>query len=160
MECGKHMPKQYHVHAPSGLFCLHFLVSKTVRTRCQFSSTFLRTNFSYEHRFSSFYYVHTTRKSCRNDVCTKNLYVKHWWNWHQVEIPKIFSFFHYRTWKVEAICFYLRQVGTGSKTNAPRITQSYCHAKPSTMNCYRKTNCYVFSNNLFRKTRYGMIKSK
>ncbi len=74
---------------------------------------------------------------------------KHWWNWHQVEIPKILSFFHYRTWKVEAICFYLRQVGTGSKTNAPHITQYYCQARPSSMNSYRKTNCYVFSNNLF-----------
>ncbi len=49
------------------------------------SSTFLRTNFSYQRRFSSFYYVHATRKSCRNDVRTKNLYVKHWWNWHLVK---------------------------------------------------------------------------
>jgi len=28
------------------------------------SSTFLRTNVSYKCRFSSFYYVHATRKSC------------------------------------------------------------------------------------------------
>jgi hypothetical protein len=38
------------------------------------SSAFLHTNFSYEHCFSSFYYVHATRKSC--DVHTKNSYVK------------------------------------------------------------------------------------
>jgi len=48
------------------------------------SSTFLRTNFLYERRFSSFYYVHATRKSCRNNVCMKNSYVKSWWNWHMV----------------------------------------------------------------------------
>jgi len=47
------------------------------------SSTFLRTNFSYEHCFSSFYYIHAARKSCRNDVHTKNSYIKHWWNWHR-----------------------------------------------------------------------------
>jgi len=40
------------------------------------SSTFLRTNFSYECHFSSFYYVHATRKSCQNNVRTKNLYIK------------------------------------------------------------------------------------
>ena len=32
----------------------------------------LHTNFSYECYFSSFFYVHVTRKSCPNDVCTKN----------------------------------------------------------------------------------------
>jgi len=47
------------------------------------SSTFLRTNFLYQCCFSRFYFVHATRKSCQNDVCTKNLYVKHWWNWHK-----------------------------------------------------------------------------
>jgi len=36
---------------------------------------------SYERRFNSFYYVHATRKSCRNDVRMKNLYIKRWWNW-------------------------------------------------------------------------------
>ncbi len=28
-----------------------------------------------------------TRKSCQNDVRTKNLYVKHWWNWHKLVTP-------------------------------------------------------------------------
>jgi len=50
------------------------------------SSTFLRTNFLYESHFSSFYYVHETRKSCQNNIRTKNLYVKCWWNWHQETI--------------------------------------------------------------------------
>jgi len=35
--------------------------------------------------FSSFYYVHVTRKSCRNDVRTKNARVLCWWNWRQVK---------------------------------------------------------------------------
>ncbi len=55
------------------------------------SSTFLRTNFSYKRRFSSFYYVHATRKSCQNNVRTKNLYVKRWWNWHQTFIVSNYS---------------------------------------------------------------------
>jgi len=38
--------------------------------------------FTYERHFSSFYYVHVTIKTCRNDICTKNSYVKRWWNWH------------------------------------------------------------------------------
>jgi len=32
---------------------------------------FKHTNFSYNVRFGSFYYVHVTRKSCRNDIRTK-----------------------------------------------------------------------------------------
>jgi len=32
--------------------------------------------------FSSLYYVRTTRKSCQNDVRTKNVPVLQWWNWH------------------------------------------------------------------------------
>ncbi len=39
----------------------------------------LRLHFLYEHCFGS---LHVCRKSCRNDVCTKNSYVKCWWNWH------------------------------------------------------------------------------
>jgi len=57
------------------------------------SSTFLSTHFSYERRFSSFYYVHATRKSCQNEVRTKNLYVKRWWNWHQIPFKVTCHFF-------------------------------------------------------------------
>jgi len=32
----------------------------------------LLASFSYEHCFGSFFNVHVTRKSCLNDVCTKN----------------------------------------------------------------------------------------
>ncbi len=53
-------------------------------------STFLRTNFLYERRFSSFYYIHATRNSCQNDVRTKNLYVTCWWNWHLLSILSTF----------------------------------------------------------------------
>ncbi len=42
---------------------------------------FLRANFSYEHCFCR---LHLRRKSCQNDICTKNLYVKCWWNLHLV----------------------------------------------------------------------------
>ncbi len=41
------------------------------------SSTLLRTNFSYERRFSSFYYVHATRKAAGTTfvqkICTFNV---------------------------------------------------------------------------------------
>jgi len=44
------------------------------------------TNFSYKCHFGSFHYIHVTgKKSCQNDVRTKNLYVWRWWNWLQVE---------------------------------------------------------------------------
>ncbi len=35
-------------------------------------------------RFGCFYYVHVTRKSCWNYVCTQNTRVLRWWNWRQV----------------------------------------------------------------------------
>ncbi len=40
------------------------------------SSAFLRANFPYESRFSSFFYVHVTRKIRRNEIRTKNARVK------------------------------------------------------------------------------------
>ncbi len=40
---------------------------------------------------SSFYFAHATRKSCQNNVRTKNLYVKRWWNWHQTFIVSNYS---------------------------------------------------------------------
>jgi len=43
----------------------------------------LRANFLYERCFSS---LHVSRKSCRNDVCLKNLYVNCWWNWLQFKV--------------------------------------------------------------------------
>ncbi len=43
----------------------------------------LHTNFSYKWHFSSCFYVHVTRKSCRNDVHMKKVIIKRWWNWHQ-----------------------------------------------------------------------------
>ncbi len=46
-------------------------------SQCQFHQ-----HFSYKHCFSSFYHIDATRKSCRNNGRTKNLYVKCWWNWH------------------------------------------------------------------------------
>ncbi len=46
-----------------------------------------RTNFSYERCFSSFFYVHVTRKIRRNEIRTKNAHVKCWWNRHLVSIP-------------------------------------------------------------------------
>jgi len=58
-----------------------------------FKVTFLSTNFSYKRRFSSFYYVHATRKSCQNEVRTKNSYVKRWWNWHQIPFKVTCHFF-------------------------------------------------------------------
>jgi len=36
----------------------------------------LHRNFSYQHCFGSFFQLHVSRKSCQNDVRTKNLYVK------------------------------------------------------------------------------------
>jgi len=35
----------------------------------------LRSNFSYERRFGSFFYLHVTRESCRNDIRTKIAHV-------------------------------------------------------------------------------------
>jgi len=52
----------------------------------------LRANFLYERCFLE---LHVCRKSCRNDIHTKNLYVKCWWNWLKVSISLTFpnSFF-------------------------------------------------------------------
>ncbi len=41
----------------------------------------LRTNFLYERRFGSFFYLHVTWE---NDVHMKNSRVKCWWNWHLI----------------------------------------------------------------------------
>jgi len=49
--------------------------------------------FSYARRFGSFFLVtctlHVHRKSCWNNVCTKNSYVKCWWNWLQVSSRRV-----------------------------------------------------------------------
>jgi len=55
--------------------------------RCQFhqhftSEFFIRTSF--QQLFSSYMFV---KKSCQNDVCTKNSQVKCWWNWLQCSKP-------------------------------------------------------------------------
>jgi len=34
--------------------------------------------------FGSFYCIHVTRKSCWNDIRTKNACILRWWNWHLV----------------------------------------------------------------------------
>ncbi len=60
------------------------------------SSTFLRTNFLYKRCFSSFFYVHVTRKIRRNVIHTKNLHVKCWWNWRQVEFVVFLFSIHYQ----------------------------------------------------------------
>ncbi len=44
----------------------------------------LRAAFSYKCCFGSFFNVHVTRKSCRNDARTKNTPIWSWWNWHLV----------------------------------------------------------------------------
>jgi len=46
------------------------------------SSTFYSQFFCTNVHFGSFYYLRITRKSCRNDVCTKNARVLRWWNCH------------------------------------------------------------------------------
>jgi len=42
----------------------------------------LRTNFSYEYHFGSFFYVHVTREK----LLKQHSYIKCWWNWLQVSI--------------------------------------------------------------------------
>jgi len=42
------------------------------------------TNFYMNVCFGSFYYVHVTRKSCWNDVRTKNARILRWWSWRLV----------------------------------------------------------------------------
>jgi len=65
------------------VYSIYFLFfSLSIAFLVSISSTFLRTNFLYKRHFSSFYYLHATRKSWGNDVRTKNSYVKRWWNWH------------------------------------------------------------------------------
>ncbi len=52
--------------------------------KCQFCSQF-HQRYMYEFFVrTSFFYVHVTRESCRNDVRTKNSYVERWWNWRLV----------------------------------------------------------------------------
>jgi len=42
------------------------------------------TIFCMNVRFSSFYNVYVTRKSCQNDIRMKSARVLHWWNWRLV----------------------------------------------------------------------------
>jgi len=44
-------------------------------TSCQFHQRYSPTFFVWK-------FIQSQTLSCRNDVCTKNLYVKRWWNWH------------------------------------------------------------------------------
>jgi len=70
------------------LICSH--LNKRVRTRltCHMSiSSMLNVHiFCTNVQFGSFYYVHVTRKSCRNDVHTKNAWVLRRWNCRQMSI--------------------------------------------------------------------------
>jgi len=78
-----------HVETSSAILFASYVYSEQIyfaRYQVSISSTFLSKNFLYERCFSSFYYVHATRKSCQNDICTKNLYVKHWWNWDLMKL--------------------------------------------------------------------------
>ncbi len=45
-----------------------------------------QAHFSYERCFASIFYIHVTRKSCQNDIYTKNSRVLRWWNWREDEI--------------------------------------------------------------------------
>ncbi len=67
---------QFHQHFTSSYFCTKVFYAALLYLQVSISSTFLCTNFSYNRCFSSFYFVHATIKSCRNDVRTKTLYIK------------------------------------------------------------------------------------
>jgi len=62
---------------------------KSCRRQVSISSTLYSSVFCTNVVSAAFFLVtcmlHIRGKSCRNVVCTKNSYVKCWWNWHQFD---------------------------------------------------------------------------
>ncbi len=60
------------------------IISVVLNRRCAFFCQF-------HQRFTRAFFIqifwqcqNITKKRCRNNICTKNSYVKCWWNWHKV----------------------------------------------------------------------------
>jgi len=96
----------FHSHSLSLSLPLHTHKHK-YKHLVSISSTFLRTNFSYERCFGSFFYVHVTRKAAETTFVQKNPAKKVWRNWPLLFKCQLLSNFFFSFSK----CLFLTKIG-------------------------------------------------